>query len=172
MKKVFLSALVAASLVFGTTSCSKDDETKDPVETKDDDKGDDTDGESPKTAKGTISFKFNGNDMSYSKLKLQDNPNDDKSYIVSATKTSGTTVYALNIVLKKGETGSEVLETFNFTAGTSPSDMYANLLGGITSDVTANSETEIKATFSGELKSGDNSKTGKFTEGVIDIKFE
>lgn len=170
MKKVFLSALVLGALVFGTTSCSKDDDTKTPTETNDDKGGDDKGGEeTPKTANGTINFKFNGTDMSYSKLVVQENPLNKESYVVTATKTSNDVVYGVNIVIKKAKTGKDVLETFNFTAG---DDLYNSLLGGLSSDVTVNSATEIKATFSGDLKSGDGSKTGKFTNGVVDVKFE
>lgn len=171
MKKVFLSALVLGALVFGTTSCSKDDDTKTPTETNDDKGGDDNGGEeTPKTAKGTINFKFNGADMSYSKLVVQENPNDKESHVITATKTSNDVVYGVNIVIKKAKTGKDALETFNFTVG--GSEVYSSMLGGISSDVTVNSATEIKATFSGELKSSDGSKTGKFTDGVVDVKFE
>lgn len=170
MKKVFLSALVAASLVFGTTSCSKDDETKDPVETKDDDKGDDKGDESPKTAKGTVSFKFNGSNMSYAKLTVKDNPVDKDAYLISGTKTDNGTIYVINLIVKKSKTGDEVLESLTYNVGTT--DVYSSVLGGLVSNVSSNSDKEIKASFSGDLKNADSSKTGKFTEGIIDIKFE
>lgn len=169
MKKVFLSAFVAASLVVGTASCSKDDEVKDPVETKDD-KGDDKGDETPKTAKGTISFKFNGNDLSFSELKVQDNPNNEKSYLIQASKDNEGVLYGVQLEVKKAETGIKALETLNLTIGTS--DVYNSMTGGLKSNVTVNSDSEIKVTFNGDIKNADGSKTGKFTDGVVEVKFE
>lgn len=154
MKKLFLFTCLSA-LALSFNSCSDDDSSSN-----------NNGGETG----GTVSFKVDGVQKNYNTVtvNLQSDTQDGETwewYEVTASQ-NGSSSELITFEVDKGLTGADALYSLNYISNNTT---YYSSWAGFSANVTSNSNSKLKGTFSGNVGDSETSDEKAITDGTFNI---